>query len=53
MDKHDIARILDEIGTLLSLQGENPFKIARKGWLEKGDILNTLPLAKVKARLNI
>ncbi len=27
MDKHDIAHILDEIGTLLMLQGENPFKI--------------------------
>ncbi len=27
MDKHEIAHILDEIGTLLSLTGENPFKI--------------------------
>jgi DNA polymerase (family 10) len=27
MDKHEIARILDEIGVLLSVQGENPFKI--------------------------
>src|SRR6185312_1186989 len=27
MDKHEVARILDEIGVLLSLQGENPFKI--------------------------
>ena len=27
MDKHEIAKILDEIATLLSLQGENPFKI--------------------------
>lgn len=27
MDKHAIASILEEIGTLLSLQGENPFKI--------------------------
>jgi len=22
--------------------------IARKGWLEKGDVINTLPLARVK-----
>lgn len=27
MNKHDVAHVLDEIGTLLSLQGENPFKI--------------------------
>jgi DNA polymerase (family 10) len=27
MDKHEIARILDEIGVLLDLQGENPFKV--------------------------
>lgn len=27
MDKHDIARILNEIGVLLELKGENPFKI--------------------------
>jgi len=27
MDKHEVAAILDEIGVLLSLQGENPFKI--------------------------
>jgi DNA polymerase (family X) len=27
MDKHDVARILDEIGVLLELKGENPFKI--------------------------
>ena len=27
MDKHDIAKVLDEIGVLLELQGENPFKI--------------------------
>jgi len=27
MDKHEIARILDEIGILLALQGENPFKV--------------------------
>lgn len=27
MDKHEVAKILDEIGVLLSLQGENPFKI--------------------------
>ena len=26
MDKKDIAAILDEIGTLLELQGANPFK---------------------------
>lgn len=26
MDKHQIARVLDEIGTLLELQGENPFR---------------------------
>ena len=26
MDKHQIAAILDEIGTLLELQGENSFK---------------------------
>jgi DNA polymerase (family 10) len=26
MDKHQVAAILDEIGTLLELQGENPFK---------------------------
>lgn len=27
MDKHAIAHILDEIGILLELQGENPFKV--------------------------
>ncbi|MFI5335116.1 MAG: helix-hairpin-helix domain-containing protein, partial [Chlamydiales bacterium] len=27
MDKHEVARILDEIGVLLSLHGENPFKV--------------------------
>lgn len=27
MDKHEIANILDEIGILLALQGENPFKV--------------------------
>ncbi len=27
MDKHEAAHILDEIGVLLSLKGENPFKI--------------------------
>ncbi len=27
MDKHEVAAILDEIGVLLTLQGENPFKI--------------------------
>jgi DNA polymerase (family 10) len=27
MDKHQIAEILDEIGTLLELQDENPFKV--------------------------
>jgi DNA polymerase (family 10) len=26
MDKHQVASILDEIGTLLELQGENPFR---------------------------
>jgi DNA polymerase (family 10) len=26
MDKHQVARILEEIGTLLELQGENPFR---------------------------
>jgi DNA polymerase (family 10) len=26
MDKHQVAAILDDIGTLLELQGENPFK---------------------------
>jgi DNA polymerase (family 10) len=26
MDKHQVARILDECGTLLELQGENPFR---------------------------
>jgi DNA polymerase (family 10) len=25
--------------------------IARKGWLEKGDVINTLPLAKLKQAL--
>jgi len=27
MDKHDIAKILDEIALLLEIQGDNPFKI--------------------------
>ncbi len=27
MDKHTIAHILDEMGTLLNLEGENPFKV--------------------------
>lgn len=27
MDKHEVAAILDEIGVLLTLQGENPFRI--------------------------
>lgn len=27
MDKHEVAAILEEIGTLLSIKGENPFKI--------------------------
>jgi DNA polymerase (family X) len=27
MDKHEVANILDEIGVLLSLKGENPFKV--------------------------
>lgn len=27
MDKHDVAHVLDEIGILLELQGDNPFKI--------------------------
>src|SRR5262245_38093157 len=26
MDKHEVARVLDECGTLLELQGENPFR---------------------------
>jgi DNA polymerase (family 10) len=26
MDKHQVAQILDEIGTLLEIQGENPFR---------------------------
>ncbi len=27
MNKHEVAEILEEIGTLLALQGENPFKV--------------------------
>lgn len=27
MDKHDIAKVLDEIAELLEVQGENPFKV--------------------------
>jgi DNA polymerase (family 10) len=27
MDKHEVAAVLDEIGTLLALQGENPFRV--------------------------
>ncbi len=27
MDKHDVARLLEEIATLLDLKGENPFKV--------------------------
>ncbi len=27
MDKHEVAAILDEIGVLLSIKGENPFKV--------------------------
>jgi DNA polymerase (family 10) len=27
MDKHEVARLLEEIGVLLELQGENPFKV--------------------------
>lgn len=27
MDNHDVARVLNEIGTLLELKGENPFRI--------------------------
>ena len=26
MDKHEVASVLDEIATLLELQGENPFR---------------------------
>ena len=57
-----IGKVFCDIGDLLELKGENPFKmrayqraaraiehLARRGWCQAGDIINTWPLEKVKA----
>ena len=64
MDKRDVAHILEEIGTLLELKGENPFKtrayhnaartiLGMEGSLEKavtsGDILKQKGIGKALA----
>src|SRR5438477_6037016 len=41
MDKHEVAAILDDIGTLLDLRGENPFK--SRAYVAGARIVEALP----------